>query len=229
MSKRHWWAALVLSVCASGITAAQDVAEKFARIHSAIGTVLQEKPFSIWEGTEGDVNGDGVSDYAAVVVLEQREGRREERLVVFAGASDGSYKSMSVSGQFCEPRKFYGLSIGTNTLFVKAFSSADSARAESFTLQFRYNAKLRDFELIGEESLSEDYESGSYYRVSTNYLTKTAIHSRHAGKRHKEAKARLNDSAILRLQGFDCSSYVAPDAGVYIDENFKVHSPKKTP
>ncbi len=229
MSKRHWWAALVLSGCASCIAAAQDVAEKFSRIHSAIGAVLPEKSFSIWEGTEGDVNGDGVSDYAAVVVLEQKEGRREERLVVFAGASDGSYKPMSVSGQFCEPRKFYALSIGANSLFVKAFSHADAARAESFTLQFRYNAKLRDFELIGEESLGEDYESGSYYRVSTNYLTKTAIHSRHAGKRYKEAKTRLNDTAILRLQGFDCSSYVAPDAGVYIDENFKVHNPKKTP
>jgi hypothetical protein len=229
MNTRLLWTALALLTSLSNVFGAQDVAEKFDRIHTAIGAIFPEKNFSVWEGTEGDIDRDGVSDYAAVIVLEGNSGGREERVVVLAGTPDGKYKPLSVSGKFCEARKFYGLTIGANSLFVQVVSYADSARAESLTLQFRYNARLADFELIGDESLSEDYENDSYYRVSSNYLTKTVIHSRHAGKRDKRVNARLNDAAIARLQGFDCSGYGSAEPGIYIDESFKVHKPSRKP
>ncbi len=220
----HWWATLAILACVSNVVSAQDVAEKFNRIHAAISAVFPEKHFSIWEGTEGDLNGDGVSDYAAVVVLEEKEGGREERLVVFAGTSDGNYKPLSVSGRFCEPQKFYGLSSGKNALFVRVFNYADAARSDSYTLQFRYNVTLKDFELIGEEGGEENHEDGSYYRVSINYLTKTVIHSRKSGKKKKEVVVRLkSDSTILRLQGFECSGQ-GTAGNVYIDENFNVQN-----
>jgi hypothetical protein len=207
----------------TNVVSAQDLAEKFARVQAAINAVLPEKDFSIWERTEGDINGDEVQDWAAVVVHQPNVGSREERLVVFAGTSDGHYEPLSVSGGFCEPRKFYNLTIRKNSLFVQAVENADATSASSFTLQFRYNAKLKDLELVGEETLNENYEDGSYYRVSTNYLTKTVIHTRQSGKKKKEVVSRLNNApAILRLQGFDCSAHGSADSIVYIDENFGV-------
>jgi hypothetical protein len=218
-----------------------------------MSAVLPEKRFTIAVDTEGDINGDGINDYAAVIVLSDgKEGRREERLVVFAGASDGSYKPISVSGQFCEPKKFYNISIGMNALIVQAVSYADAARTASFTLQFRYKAKLNDFELIGMEEESVEYDDNSSYKVSVNYLTKVARYSRYLGKsyikrsitadgiekifkysrrsgKHKEAKTQFYNSTISRLQGFECGGNSAPDTVVYIDENFKVHTRKVAP
>ena len=171
---------------------------------------------------------------------------------MFAGASDGSYTPISVSGQFCEPEKFYNMSIEGSALIVQAVSYADAARAASFTLQFRYNAKLNDFELIGMEEDSVEYDENSSYKVSVNYLTKVIRLSRHLGKsyikrsttadgiekiveysrrsgKHKEARTRFANSTIFRLQGFECGGNSAPDTGVYIDENFKVHARKVAP
>ena len=255
MRKCHWCAALVLAVCVSNTATAQEATETetLGQISAAMSGVFPGMRFSIWDGAAGDLNEDGIEDYAAVVVLpDGKEGRREERLVVFAGASDGSYKPISLSGQFCEPEKFYNLSISTNTLFVQAVSYADSARAASFTLQFRYNAKLDDFELIGRKDDSVEYDENSSYRVSVNYLTKVIRLSRHLGKsyikrsttadgiekivkysrrsgKHREAKTQFDNSMLFRLQGFECAGYSAPDTGVYIDEKFKVHNPKMMP
>lgn len=197
------------------------------RNQSALSAIAPEFPHLnfIWSIAEGDLDGDGVPDLALVVTGEKGEdGPREERLFVLTGNPDGSYRVLSVSNEFCHVSKFYNLDIGRNSVFVQAFEYADAIRASSFTMQFRYNSNLKDLELVGEETLSEDYEDGSYFRVSINYLTKTAIHSRQAGKRHKEAKVRLNNTAILRLQGFDCSSHGSSDSTVYIDENFKVQN-----
>jgi hypothetical protein len=243
-----WCAALVLSVCASSTATAHDAVEKSGRIHAAIGAVFPDSQFSIRGGNEGDMDGDGVNDYAAIVVLSgAKDGRQEERLVVFSGALDGGYKPISVSGQFCEPDKFYNISMEKNALIVQAVSYADASRAESVTRKFRYNAKISDFELIGREELSVGYDENSSYSVSVNYLTKVVRYSRHLGKsyikrsttadggekivdysrrsgKHKEIKAQFENSTIFRLQGFDCGGNSAPDTGVYIDENFKVHT-----
>lgn len=189
---------------------------------SAIAPTFPHLTF-IWAMAEGDLNADGIPDLALVVTGQREENApREERLFVLTGNPDGGYRVLSVSDDFCHVNKFYNLEIVKNSVFVQGFGYADSVRASSFTLQFRYNAKLQDLELIGEQGLEENYEDGSYYRISVNYLTKTAIHSRHAGKRHKEAKVRFNNGAILRLQGFDCSSHRLPDSPVYIGDDFKV-------
>ena len=249
----HWCAVFALLVCASDTVIAQDAVVQSKRMHAAIGAVFPNQRFSIRQGTEGDLNGDGVNDYAVVVVLsDDKEVRPAERLVVFAGGLDGRYKPISVSGPFCAPEKFYNLSTVKNTLVVQAVQYADSTRMESFTLQFRYNAKLADFELIGGEEDSVEYDANAGYKVSVNYLTNVVRYARHLGKtyierstnaegiekivqyarasgKHKEATAQFDNVIRVRLQDFECTGFSAPDTGVYIDEKFKVHRSKKTP
>ncbi len=172
---------------------------------------------------EGDLNGDGVLDLSLLLTGRKGEDPREERLFVLIGRADGSYQVLSTSGEFCHPSKFYNLDIKNNSLVVQAVYYADAARFSGFTLQFRYNAGIKDLEHIGEQQDDEDYSSNSHYKVSLNYLTRAAIHSRRAGKRHKEVRGRLIDApGVLPLNGFVCSGYGMTNSSVYIDDNFKV-------
>ena len=184
----------------------------------------------LWVSAEGDLNGDGLLDLAVLLTGSKGEVPREERLFVLIGRTDGSYQVLSMSGEFCHPSKFYNLDIKNNSLFVQAVYYADAARFSGFTLQFRYNAKIKDLEHIGELQEDKDYSSDSYYRVSLNYITNSAIHSRRAGKKYKEVRGRLTDApGILPLNGFVCSGYGMTSSSVYIDDNFKVQKEGESP
>lgn len=129
----------------------------------------------------------------------------EERLFVLAGNPDGSYKVLSISAEFCHPSKFYNLDIAKNSLFAQMVEHTDAARVSSYTLQFRYNAKLNDLELIGEETDAESYEESSMERTSTNYLTGKVIHTTKIGRKTKIRTERVAKSAPpTRLNGYLC-------------------------
>ena len=241
--------AIALLVCAKGDALAQTVGDRFSQINSAIAAIFPNRHFSIWVGTDGDLNSDGIKDYAAVIILDGSENRHEERLVVLAGTSDGNFKPLSVSGQLCEPQKFYNLDIRRDSLFVESVQNADASAKYGITLQFRFNSRLGDFELVGNETSSYEYDENSSYIVSVNYLTSVVKHSRYLRKiyferrttangieeivehsrrsgRHKEAITHFDSSVLFRLQGFDCSSDLDPAPAVYpsfyIGEDFKV-------
>lgn len=202
---------------------AEDGVQQNAALLRAIPAELKHLDF-VWARAEGDLNGDTISDVALVLTGQKGDGPREERLVVLMDKANGDYQVFSVSGELCHPGKFYNLDIRERSVFVQAVEYADSARFSGFTLQFRYSAARQDLELIGEQIDEENYDESSLYRVSINYLTKTAIHTRDAGKRHKEAKAQLTTSlVILPLQQFDCGNRSLPESSLYIDEEFKVH------
>ncbi len=205
--------------------AAEDSIKQDAALLS-VSSELKHLDF-VWARAEGDLNGDTISDVALVLTGQKGDGPREERLVVLTGSADGGYEVFSLSGELCHPSKFYNLDIREHSVFVQAVEYADSARFSGFTLQFRYSAARQDLELIGEQIDEENYDENSLYRVSINYLTKTAIHTRDAGKRHKEAMAQLTTSlAILPLQQFDCGNRSLPESPLYIDEEFKVYQEK---
>lgn len=189
----------------------------------AIPSELRHLDF-VWARAEGDLNGDSIPDLALVLTGSKGEGPREERLVILVGDANGRYKVLSTSDELCHPNKFYNLGIRRNSVFVQAVEYADAARFSGFTLQFRYSAARQDFELIGEQADEEDYNDNSFYKISLNYLTKIALHTRQAGKRHKEAKARLaTSSAVVPLKNFDCATRGLTESPLYIDEDFRVH------
>lgn len=221
--------AVLAMLCTGNAHAADGNTSAEQRARLAIPLEFRHSDF-FWTIAEGDLNGDGVPDLALLLTRHKGEGQREERLLVLTGRADGSYQVLSVSGEFCHPSKFYNLDIKNNSLFVQAVYYADAARFSGFTLQFRYNAKTEDLEHIGEQQDDEDYSSNSSYRVSLNYLTNAAIHSRRVGKKYKEVRGRLTDApGVLPLNGFVCEGYGMTSSTVYLDESFKVHKKGGTP
>ena len=174
--------------------------------------------------TEGDLNGDGLADYAAIVTTPLTEGAAEpERLLVLAGAADGTYRLLSLSGQFCgvgRNGKFYELSISESSLIVKGVWVAEAERYSAFTLQFRYDRSMNDLQLVREQS--ESTEDGQPYRVSFDYLTRAVVHRREDGKKHKEVEAQLIKAAPIKLHAYQCFSQDALKPDIRIDQNLSV-------
>ena len=218
---RSLFAAAMLALACAGPSAAGGPPEDAELL--AIPPELRHLNF-VWARAEGDLNGDGIADSALLLTGSKDEGPREERLAVLAGQADGSYKLLSLSGEFCHPGKFYNLEIQRNSVFVEAVGYVDSSRYSGFTMQFRYSAARQDLELIGQDLREESYIENSLSKTSFNLLTQTVVHTRKAGKRVKEVKERLASAAALRpLRRFDCGDHVVSDSPVYIDEGFRVH------
>ncbi|CAN5351027.1 hypothetical protein BH11PSE11_BH11PSE11_22020 [soil metagenome] len=152
------------------------------------------------------MDGDGILDMALVLTGRKTpKDPLEERLFVLTGNSDGSYKLLSISAEFCHPGKFYNLDIARNSLFAQMVEYADATRESSYTLQFRYNGKLNDLELIGEETNAESYEKGSKDRTSINYLTGKVVHTMKIGSGTKTRAERIRKAVPLtRLNGHSC-------------------------
>src|SRR3569833_3796564 len=102
-------------------------------------------------------------------------GPLEKRLVVLAGVSGGKYSPLSVSSEDCDTQKFFNLEVKGSSLLVQEVDKADGDGAVTNTLQFRFNKKLADLELIGRENISESFQDDSYNRRSVNYPAGTAI------------------------------------------------------
>lgn len=161
----------------------------------------------VWAIATGDLTGDGIPDVAMLLTgRASDEQPNAERLVVLAGLPDNSYKILAISGEFCHPSKFYNLDIRAMSLFVEAVEYADSSRKASYTLQFRYNSKASDLQLIGKESISQSYEDSSVERISSNYLTGKSIHTfRERGK--TTAKEKTMRPSHIGLKGTSCDAF----------------------
>lgn len=182
-----------------------------------------DRQFSAWTIADGDLNGDGIADLALIVTAPRDGVHNDERLLVFTGNSDQSWTPLALSAEFCHVRKFYNLEISRSALFVQAYMTEHSDAASSFTLQFRYNAKRRDLELIGREELSEEYAHQASYRISTNYLTGVVLHERKEKSKRRQAKAQMPRAAeLIRLNGFDCLSYSEGEPQLHINDDFTV-------
>lgn len=171
------------------------------RVKAAVDALFPEEQFSVWEFVKGDLNGDGIDDFAAVLTSHKEEGERGERLVILAGQKMGSYTLLSASGEFCRVRYHYNMNIQNKSLLVTGY---ENLRGSSFSLQFRYNSSRKDLELIGENQIENNYEEGSFYRQSINYSTDKVILSRKKNKRYKEVKIKLAEHRLTGLQGFIC-------------------------
>ena len=159
-----------------------------------------------WVYEQGDLNGDGIPDRAMILTHSPGNGPFETYLVILAGAPGGQHVPLSVSTQYCDARKFFNLVIKGSSLYVQAVLNLSSDSSVTNTLQFRYNKKRADLELIGAENLSESFNDESSQRISTNYRTGTVIHYAHKqGRTRQTQRSRFQPARLALLNGFDCA------------------------
>ena len=199
--------ALAISLAAAA-TGAYAQAPAFARPDAAIAAMFPQQTFVEWTSTTGEWNGDGVPDLALVLneVNGPSDRPMEIRLVVLAGTPGGQYTPLSASASYCRAQKFFNLEAKGASLFVTAVDKAEGDALGTTTLQFRFNPRRGDFELIGKESVWTSGKDGG--RSSVNYLSGKFITSKRVKGRIKASQEkRFVVPALAVLKGFDCGVY----------------------
>ena len=199
--------ALAISLAAAA-TGAYAQSPAFARPEAAIAALFPQQTFVEWTSTTGDWNGDGVPDLALVLneVNGPPDRPMEIRLVVLAGVPGGQYTPLSASASYCRAQKFFHLEAKGTSLWVTAVDKAEGDDLGSTTLQFRFNPRRGDFELIGKETVWTSGKEGG--RSSVNYLSGKFITSeRVKGRLKVNAPKRFAVPVLEVLKGFDCGAY----------------------
>jgi hypothetical protein len=177
----------------------------FSSPEAATANLFPNKNPWVWTSAEGDFNEDGIIDLAMIITLDLENGPLEKRLLVLAGAAAGKYTLLSVSGEYCDAQKFYNLDAKGTSLFVTEVHKADGDGSTTNTLQFRFNKKLNDLELIGRENIWESFQNNSYGRLSVNYPAGLAIeYERVRGHLKATKRSRFTAPQLARLNGFAC-------------------------
>ena len=197
--------AIALAAAATGAYAQSPA---FARPEAAIAALFPQQTFVEWTSTTGDWNSDGVPDLAFVPneVNGPPDRPMEIRLVVLAGTPGGQYTPLSASASYCRAQKFFNLEAKGASLFVTAVDKAEGDDLGSTTLQFRFNPRRGDFELIGKEIVWTSGKDGG--RSSVNYLSGKFITTKRVKGRLKASQEkRFVVPALAVLKGFDCGVY----------------------
>jgi hypothetical protein len=116
------------------------------------------------------------------------------------------YTLLSASASYCSAQKFFNLEAKGASLLVTAVDKAEDNASGNTTLQFRFNPKRGDFELIGRENVwNAGKEEG---RTSVNYLTGKFITSERVKGRLKVSKEKdFRVPSLAVLSGFNCDAY----------------------
>jgi len=197
-----WLVALV-----AGLNAVAQPRE-YSNTDEAISALFPGQKLGVWDRTTGDFNGDGIEDLALIITLFYDNEPMQTRLVVLAGSPGGRYATMSASSKYCDAQKFFGLEAKGSSLFVTETHKADADGHTTNTLQFRFNKKLADLELIGRENIYESFQEKAYGRTSVNYPAgMTIVYERIRGRIKVKERSRFAPPMLARLNGFDCDKY----------------------
>ncbi len=193
-------------------------------LFSLCGTAFAKKPipasvqkeldnmynsYSIASSAIGDINSDGIADYAAVIHKKDKDMYAE--VVVFWGKPDGKYELFARSKELHLPQRLPEVHIETKkkSLFISTFrNTLSSASGETYQFQFRGN----DLFLIGMETVyrepvwEEDVDVEKYEeKISYNLLTgekNTQEKKNHKTTVKNEKRPQL-ELLLLKEFGFD--------------------------
>lgn len=198
-------AALFFTIVSATAFAQSNV---FSSPEAATAALFPNSKPGVWTSTEGDLNGDGIEDLAMILTLQPEDRPLETRLVVLAGVSGGKYSPLSISAKYCDAQKFFGIEAKGPSLFVTEVHKADEDGSITNTLQFRFNRKHADLELIGRENVYESSKDKSYGRTSVNYPAgMTIVYERTGGRIKAKERSRFAVPLLARLNAFDCDKY----------------------
>jgi hypothetical protein len=162
--------------------------------------------WKIEEQITGDLNGDGLPDYA-LKLIEDKPARdkddapidRQRALVVVLQNKNGRLSRAAVADKLLQCPNcggaFYGVSEApANVKIEKGVIVVDqdhgSRWVSELTYRFRYEPETEKFLLIGFDYASRDRAAGGGATESTNYLTGLRI-AKHLGRKETTARTQI--------------------------------------
>lgn len=173
----------------------------------------------------GDLNGDGLSDYAIKLVetaVEQdgNPAARQRALVIVFGTKDGEFSRAAVNDKLLQCTRcggaFYGVvESPANVKIEKGVLVIDqdhgSREVTNTTYRFRYDLASRKFVLIGFDFSDADRATAGVVSESTNYSTGVRIVTRSKGGKDVKSRTQIPKSKVY-LEQVDSEMYEAAAA-----------------
>ena len=181
---------------------------------------------SVREFVLGDLNQDGIKDYATLIYTPtsiKDEATEQLQIAVFFGQKNGDYKLNAVSDNiYPHHRITEGLEIKNQSLYLsRGGTNYDSVFNEVFQFKMREN----NLTLIGETSSQvANRDKANDFGKSINYLTGKVTFWRLMGKKRKEVTKSFSIIATEKLSAFNYEKYSSKTLKVpqgHIDEKFK--------
>lgn len=158
---------------------------------------------------KGDLNSDGLEDWAGVIERKKPESSKTSQLYVLLQLRQGSYrvaeksKEAEISGTGC--CYVEALDIRSSSIYIQNNAKADNTM-DATTHQFKlYQGKWR---LIGVKTSLTDLSSDAYTDTDSNLLTGTVIEKKQKGESGKPIiKSSRKKFAIYLLKDFDFDNW----------------------
>ena len=171
------WTSTLVHAQSPGLAAPTALSTHFASVHEAAKALFPDHSPWLWTAVDGDLNGDGINDKAAIIVINPVDGYRENRLLMLTGTADQRYRVLSVSARYCDAQKFFNLDVKDGMLWVEQVNYADPTRWGAITRMFRVHPKHGDLEWVRSEieSHSDDDQS---FELHEQDRVSGAVHER---------------------------------------------------
>ena len=183
--------------------------------------------WKVEEPVPGDLNGDGVSDYA-IKLVESKTGandngdpiEKQRALVIVFGTSDGQLTRAAVNNKLLQCTRcggaFYGVvESPANVKIEKGVLVIDqdhgSRNLTNTTYRFRYDPASQKFVLIGFDFSDADRATAGVVSESTNYSTGLRIVTRSQGARDIRSRTQIPKTKVY-LEQVDSEQYEAAAA-----------------
>ncbi len=178
--------------------ALQAISAKFPGFHADQG-----------ELAFGDINADGIGDFAALV--NDTGGHR--RVVVFLGKPGGGYAYLDISGDtFAHPRVFDQVEIRSGSLFLHRDGSGGCCSHWSEDYQFKMRGGklvLIGLELASFSPADDAQSAESASGTSVNLITGDVVRWKSGGKKRTERKSRIPRRKLIALRDFSYNEFTS--------------------
>jgi hypothetical protein len=164
------------------------------------------KGWAVEDQANGDLNGDGVSDLAAILVQVKRDSEEDElqrALIVVLGRDKEKFIPAGTNDKFlqckgcCGVKEGVGISIKKGVIVVEQMSGSREFANE--TWRFRYHPETQRFVMIGKDIETGDGMRGTGTIASFNYLTGRKITETYrydkSGERKITASTKKEDAS----------------------------------
>ncbi len=169
-----WLILLIPVIWAPQVRTEEFSAKDLPREGKSLSDFIPEG-WTIEDQAKGDLNGDGVSDVAAILVQTTEEVENGRALIVLLGRGGGKFVLAGTNGKLIQCKGCGGVKEGQGVQIKKGvivlYQWTGSREYAQYTWRFRYDPKSERFVMIGKDIDNADAGVGNGTIESFNYLT----------------------------------------------------------